>query len=79
LALTVENDKTTLPLGTFCGRIISSMMLHNKAHLRTVRELNTILSLRLISICVCLLLLPRPHAEGVYADAKQVRWNKAQL
>ncbi len=36
-------------------------------------------SLRLISICVCSFLEPRPHAERVYADAKQVRGNKAKL
>jgi hypothetical protein len=37
------------------------------------------LSLRLISICVCSFLEPRPHAERVHADAKQVRGNKAKL
>lgn len=37
------------------------------------------LSLRLISIRKCLFLEPRPHAERVYTDAKQVRWNKAKL
>jgi hypothetical protein len=37
------------------------------------------LSLRLISIRVCLFLEPRSHAERVYADAKQGRWNKAKL
>lgn len=35
--------------------------------------------LHLISICVCPFLEPRSHAEYVYADAKQVRWNKAKL
>jgi hypothetical protein len=37
------------------------------------------LPLRLISICVCSFLEPRSHAERVYADAKQVRGNKAKL
>jgi hypothetical protein len=37
------------------------------------------LSLRLISICVRSFLEPRPHAKRVYADAKQVRGNKAEL
>jgi hypothetical protein len=37
------------------------------------------LLLRLSSIRVCLFLEPRPHTERVYADAKQVRWNKAEL
>ena len=37
------------------------------------------LLLRLISLCVCLFLEPRPHVARVYADAKQVRWNKAEL
>ena len=37
------------------------------------------LSLRLISICVCSFLEPRSHAERVYADAKHVRGNKAEL
>lgn len=37
------------------------------------------LSLRLISICVCSFLETRPHAERVYADAKQVRGNKGKL
>jgi hypothetical protein len=44
-----------------------------------VRSRTTILSLRLIAIGVCLFLEPRPHVEGVYADAKQVCWNKAEL
>jgi hypothetical protein len=35
--------------------------------------------LGLISICESLFLEPRPHAERVYADAKQVCWNKAKL
>jgi hypothetical protein len=37
------------------------------------------LSLRLISICVGSFLEPRPHAERVYADAKQVRGSNAKL
>jgi hypothetical protein len=46
---------------------------------RAVRDQIIILSLRLISICVCLFLEPRPHAEPVYADAKQVCGNKTKL
>jgi hypothetical protein len=38
-----------------------------------------ILLLRLISIRVCSFLEPRPHAARIYADAKQVRGNKAKL
>jgi hypothetical protein len=48
-------------------------------HPRAVRERTTILALRLISNCVCLLLEPRPHTEPAYADAKQVCWNKSKL
>jgi hypothetical protein len=48
-------------------------------HPGVVRDRITILLLSLISICVCLFLEPRPHAEPVYADAKQVCWNKAKL
>jgi hypothetical protein len=48
-------------------------------HPRAVRNRAAILSLRLISIGVRLFLEPRPHAEPVYADAKQVCWNKAKL
>jgi hypothetical protein len=36
-------------------------------------------ALRLISIYTCLFLEPGPHIERVYADAKQVCWNKAKL
>ena len=50
-----------------------------RAHPTPVRDQTTILSLRLISMCVGLFLEPRPHAERVYADAKQVCWNKAKL
>jgi hypothetical protein len=46
---------------------------------RAVSDRTTILSLRLLSICVCLFLEPRPHAEPVYADTKQVCGNKAKL
>jgi hypothetical protein len=48
-------------------------------HPRAVRDRTTILSLPPILICVCLFLEPRPHAEPVYADAKQVCWNEAKL
>jgi hypothetical protein len=54
-------------------------MLSSRADPRTIRDRITILSVRLISICVCLFLEPRPHAERVHADAKQVCWNKAKL
>jgi hypothetical protein len=45
---------------------------------RALRD-RTTFPLPLISICGCLLLEPRPHAQTVYADAKQVCWNKAKL
>jgi hypothetical protein len=48
-------------------------------HPRAVRNRAAILSPRLISIGVCLFLEPRPHAEPVYADAKQVCGNEAKL
>jgi hypothetical protein len=57
----------------------SGTMLHRRAHPRAVRDRTTILSQRLNSICVYLFLEPRPHAERIYADAKQVCWNKAKL
>jgi hypothetical protein len=44
-----------------------------------VRYLTTIMSLHLISIYVCVLVEPGPHAERIYADAKQVCGNKAKL
>jgi hypothetical protein len=48
-------------------------------HPRAVPGRITVLSLRLISIGVCLFLEPRPHAEPVNADAKQVCGNKTKL
>ena len=59
-----------VPWGAVCGVPAAGTMLHSRAH---------ILAPRLISICVCLFPEPRPHAERVCADAKQVCWNKAKL
>jgi hypothetical protein len=58
---------------TTLGRLMwlyQSGTMHSRAHPRTVSDRTTILSLRPISICVCLFLQPRPPAERVYADAK---------
>jgi hypothetical protein len=60
------------------GCTSSGTMVH-RTHPRTNRDRTTILSLRLISICACVFLEPRPHAERVYANAKQVCGNKAKL
>jgi hypothetical protein len=61
------------------GCTSSGTMLHSRAHPKTIRDRTTTLWLRLISIGMCLFLEPGPHAERVYADAKQVCWNKAKL
>src|ERR1700730_8922371 len=68
-----------VPWGAVCGCSSSGTMLHSRAHPTAVRGRTTILSPRLISICVCLFPEPRPHAERVCADAKEVCWNKAKL
>src|SRR4051794_1971114 len=52
------------------GRTSSGTMLHSRAHPRTIRDRTTILRLRLISICECVFLEPRPHAERVYANPR---------
>ena len=70
---------SVLELSAFCGCISSGTMLLSGAHPRAVPDRITILLLRLISICVCSFLEPRAHAARVYADAKQVCWNKAKL
>ena len=54
-------------------------MLQSSGHRSTVRDRPTILRRRMISIRSCLLLEPRPHADRIYADAKQVCRNKAKL
>jgi len=64
------NMYTKLSFGALCGCTSSGTMLHCRAHPTAVRDHTTILSLRLISICVCLFLEPRLHAGRVYADAK---------
>jgi hypothetical protein len=80
LALTVENENIqNYAWAPSVAVIKQRTMLHSRAYPRAVRDRTTILSLRLISIYVCLFLEPRPHVERVYADAKQVRWNKAKL
>lgn len=63
------NMYTKLSFGALCGCTGIGMMLR-RAHPTGVRDQTTILFLRLNSICVCLCLEPRPHAERVYADAK---------
>jgi hypothetical protein len=61
------------------GCTSSGTILHSTAHWRTIRDRTTILRLSLILICACAFLEPRPHTERVYANAKQVCWDKAKL
>jgi hypothetical protein len=76
------SDWGSLHLGLRLGCLLwlaSATMLGSRVDPRTIRDRITLLSLRLISICVCLFLDPRPHAERVYANAKEVCWDKAKL